>query len=599
MKILAILCLVVISTVLLSGCQNFSHYSNEGDSKIKVINLNKLNEKIYENIGKGRVYAAEFSPNEKILAVGTSISIIFYDTSDYQELRTIPANFVEELEWSPSGNFLAVAELSRFYVYDYSLDKIIQMQDGDQALSTDQISWSPNGNYVAATNLLMYHANAWVWDITSTNKIYDLALKSEFGVYKYANGVSWSPDSKSLAVSFLISNLNGTNPPSQSQLVLWNLTENDPTIVAQWFIPNYSTQESVVPAPSTGKVYWTPDGRFIVITSYNNVSIVDAESGDLHQKFTVPQSILNIWLRNEKLILISGDKSLTVQVYNIPDFNKIDETKYLENPFCSAVQMQFSRCNFQNASISPSASTLVTSSSFYDGFHVLNLRNNVSLKSVFLGSHWNNDLAFSPDSRYVAALGQDGLVRSYNIDDLILLSAIDYKDNLIWTDDGKLKTKLSQSKADYLQLNGNYLEQATEISPDGKLSAHIEGEPTSECFLIFCSTDTRYKLTINNINSNEILRSVEFRNTSMEIKWSPDSNWLITAGDPIDMSASNFGLVIVPIENQKQVFLVADTGPIKGIDWSKNGKYIGVTGYNGIIRIFIVGELIDSFLSNR
>jgi len=577
LKYLEILCLAVISVVLLSSCQNSSRHIEEVDSNIKTIKLQMLDEQIYKTIGEGRFYTADFSPDEKILAVGTSVSIIFYDTSNYQEIRTIPASFVDKLKWSPNGNFLAVAEGSQFYIYDYSLNKVIELQDGEQVLNTDQISWSPNGKYIAATTLLMYHANAWVWEVSSTNKISDLALKNEFAVYKYANGVHWSSDSTKLALSFNISDMNNLSTPSQ--LTLWDFATKSPKLISQWVLPDYRPDKGEVPQSGSGTVYWTPDDKFIVVASSSNITVLDASNGDIKKQIVTSQQILTVWLSNKKLILVTGNKSIIIQAYNIPDLEKLGEIKYSENSICVPAQIQFNSCGFENASISPSASTLITSNSFNDEFYVLSAKDEVALKSIFLGSHWNNDLAFSSDNRYVVTLGQDDLVRSYSIDDLELIDTVNYNDSSIA----------------YLHLNGKYTEQATEISPDGKLSAHIEEDTSSECFLIFCTPGTKYKLTISRISSNEILRSIGLQKTSMEISWSPDSNWLITAGDPTDGSIPNFGLIIVPIETNKQAFLITNIGPIKGLDWSDDGKYIGETGYNGVIRIFMAKELLDSF----
>ncbi len=81
----------------------------------------------------------------------------------------------------------------------------------------------------------------------------------------------------------------------------------------------------------------------------------------------------------------------------------------------------------------------------------------------------------------------------------------------------------------------------------------------------------------------------------MEIKWSPNSNWLITTGSPAGDPAQDFGLILVPIETNKKILEVNNTGPIKGLDWSANGGYIGETGPSGVIRIFNAEKLISSF----
>lgn len=583
---------LLLLMTLLNACQNPNQPMAEPINNIKVLNLNEINTDVYKTIGEGRFYTSKFSPDNKILAVGTSISIIFYDTSNYQKLKTIPSH-TEILEWSPDGNKLAALGGSRLFIYDYALDKVIELEDGTEAHGGEQISWSPDGKYIASPVLLMYHSDVWVWDAQTGEKKYELSLKTQFlaTTYDHAEGLDWSSDGKKLAVSFRV--VNSSNIPSQ--LTVWDLSRKKPTLVKQWDVPDFMLKNDEIPHSSFGKVYWTSNDKILTVASSNNISILDAYNGKIINKLIFPEIIHDIYIGASTITLISGTKNLTAQTYSFPEFEEVRKIQYTENVFCDSSEIKYNSCHYEFVNLSSDISSSVLGNSSRDEFHVWDLNSNIISKSIFLNSHWNSDLAFSPDSKFVAVLRHDRYVRSYEVENLNLISEIDYAGKLLWSENGEL-TKAKDQSDDYFILNEKYEQEITSTSPDGKLSAHIEEDVEAECFLFACTPGSKYKLSISLVETNKIIETIGLERPSMEIKWSPDSKWLITTGDPIqDMKTVNFGLIIISTEGIKPILLITNTGSIKGIDWSDNGKLIAATGYNGIIRIFNFDKIITIY----
>src|SRR5690349_6177819 len=66
---------------------------------VKQVDIQSLGTDSYKTIGQGRIYDTEYSPDNQILAVGTSVGVILYETKSYKVIESIPANFVERLAW--------------------------------------------------------------------------------------------------------------------------------------------------------------------------------------------------------------------------------------------------------------------------------------------------------------------------------------------------------------------------------------------------------------------------------------------------------------------------------------------------------------------
>ena len=69
----------------------------------------QLPEGATKRMGKGDIYQMQFSPDDTVLAVATSIGILIYDAKTYQEIALLTEHnaVVNSLAFSPDGQTLA------------------------------------------------------------------------------------------------------------------------------------------------------------------------------------------------------------------------------------------------------------------------------------------------------------------------------------------------------------------------------------------------------------------------------------------------------------------------------------------------------------
>jgi WD40 repeat protein len=470
-------------------------------------------------------------------------------------------------------------------------------------------------------------------------------------------------------------------------MVVWDLKDQTPKVYKQWIIPTLLLNG----------VEWTPDGKYIIlggapiiIFSTEDGSILNkldapysgrfAISSDGKQLF-VPASVATANSPYGKLIVPLGKTDTSVSAYTIPELVKIhDFTGRIYSP--------------ETVDISPSGNYLVAGDDMSDGFEVWETQSQKIVNSVYLGSHWNDDLEFSPNGEMFAALGRDNKVRLYNPDNGALLETVDgfypgFIEDVYWSSDGtviawqgeesdlrrywqiwdmktnnkelgeddvrsilKIGALQNQKKVATItsgrllvwtfdEKNNEYSKTANTIinnsdfwvrcvdwSPDyERLAVCDRSRETEKMFLeIFTSQlqtlsiieekrnvdyyilgwspdgkwlatiDSNYEshgafLTVRSADSLDIHFVYKIESANDVLSWSPDGNWLITISSP-----DQYGLTIYPVDGKgKPLQIIQGTGRIDSVDWSPDGKYIVVSGANGIIYLYNAEKILDEY----
>jgi len=348
--------------------------------------------------------------------------------------------------------------------------------------------------------------------------------------------------------------------------------------------------------------------------------------------------------------------------------------------------------------ISPEGKSIVAGDSFVDGFDVWDISRHEISKSVLLGSHWNDDVKFSPGGSQFVALGRDNNIRLYNTENFMLANEIQgvkvpsLHAKVYWSEDGnkivwngenengesilqiwdtstKEKSIINNSEETFdfeilknairttrgndstyqvwsREQNGDYeltakilrdpnysildsswssnyeelavcftdllndraklvvfgpeLKTLVEIedrkierfdapawSPDGKWLATID---ETLCGAILCQGNNSV-LTVRSADTLQTHLAHKIEPAGYTIKWSPDSKWLVATGSPMER-----GLTIYSVDQAlPPLQIVEPTGTIESIDWSSDGKFIVVTGYNGVIYLYKADKILDRF----
>lgn len=339
----------------------------------------------YIRTGGGRVQTVAYAPDDKHLAVGTTSSLRLYNTSDYEIEQLLPTqNSVENIIWSPDSTLLLANIGSEVVVYDASTGQPLRsLQHTQDAIVGEpgEIAWSPDGKYIASVALLLYHAEAWIWEVASGERIFTLENDASF---PYAEGVSWSPDGKYLAVSYRYSS---SLRARTDEIYLWEINTS-PRVTTQWSLP------------AAGNINWSPDSQSLLMSSYDAFYLIDAASGAILKQMPLG-GIDSFELSSQGDQVAVGAGRDSVVIYTIPD---LKERQRLNGLWDGA----------ESISWSPSGDTMAASSTFVDGFFVWSVADGTLLHHVELQSHWFESISWSPDNQTVIVGGRDNRVYLYS-----------------------------------------------------------------------------------------------------------------------------------------------------------------------------------------
>ena len=368
--------LFVCISVLLSGCTQDKDYTQWG-----------LPEGAKLRIGMGRVEDLQFSPDGQLLAVATSVGIWLYDTETYAPHNLIAANQggITTIAFSADSRRLACGSghytLSVWDVRSGNLLKTFGLEKSNpevvwEPMSVASVAFSPDGRKLMS--FARHEDTLRVWDVRTGN-----LLKT----FKYrrvpANSAAFSPDGQTLAL--------GCGDWEFGSVNLWN--------------PETGEHRDILGVAQVVSMAFSPDSqRLAVVTGYDDKALyvwdVHTEKR-LHKLTGHTGSIYALAFSANDRIVAGGRKDDTT--LRMWDARTGDLLKTFKGHTDLVRALAFS----------PNSDTLASASSD-NTLRLWNPETGHQKKVLMEHIGWGNDVVFSPDGEWFASISWDDKIRLWD-----------------------------------------------------------------------------------------------------------------------------------------------------------------------------------------
>ncbi len=330
--------------------------------------------------GIGGVNVVKWSPDGKLIALGTTSGIFFYDADSKQLTRFINTNYdVIEMTFSPDGNLILAGSLD-------GQVKVWQIENGEPAqdfgnskssAKVTAISYSPNGK-----NLAIGHEDGTIhyYVADQTNPVMTV----------------WQPQSvQALAIS------------SDNRFLYVSNGENK---IIVWDIAFQKVDSELVSSVPINKFDMSRNGQFLLSAGNGNAAYLwDMFEGHVVSSFSNLGGIVTDleFSNDDKLVVISLNNG-TIKVFAIPapaDYSKA------QRPLAT---MQGLSETARSVTFSPDQG-LVASGNWKDGLKIWNTQTGNEVFTLEGHMAGINELYFSPDGTWLVTAHEDKIVRVWDV----------------------------------------------------------------------------------------------------------------------------------------------------------------------------------------
>lgn len=457
--------------------------SNSSDAeKIKPENIDKL--QIIGKWGKGNVYGAALSPDEKTLAVATATGVYLYDNETLQQKQFIDLPIVAEqnklysfrqaISFSPDGNLLAIAH-NGIKIWNLSTNKYEKWIDNRIAdYKAVHIAFTPHGNAIVVMSMGTYQpcdstgGNFALYDIKTQDLLYNdyFCPESSLFYFNFTDNGSVIFVGKIRDDSDWINKVSFVNAATGNLLRELNFKENIESVSpdgSKISIRNSGASEIIDTITQKkvnsvdGIAIFLPESQNLLIAKEESVQIVTSESktvcsfeNSLRLTFDVYRSTYTI--ARDKLVFWNSLHQ-NVEIWDLTQCKLInqlfiptgqDSLRYSNNGFFLATSSSsgvhlfdgksgkhiFSIPGARDYDFSKDSKTVVAISgvdiSFWD------LISGKKVKTIPTDSEYTYHVSLNPDGKIVATIDYDG-VHLWDVKNRSLLSTISGRfENISW-----------------------------------------------------------------------------------------------------------------------------------------------------------------------
>ncbi len=182
-----------------------------------------------------------WSPDGKLIAVGTSDGIWLHDATDLTPVRQLTSvRFVVSLAWNPIGNTIASDGVN---IWDVETGELLKRLVDDSKVKATSAAWSPDGSRLAAG---LTDNSLRVWDGETGDEVFKVVADTALD---WARIITWSADGRFIAARRQLS-IGG-----EIQIVLWDLDSGQAHRAWKYEL-------------SITSLKWSPDGKLLATTTW-------------------------------------------------------------------------------------------------------------------------------------------------------------------------------------------------------------------------------------------------------------------------------------------------------------------------------------------
>ena len=327
-------------------------------------------------LGKGSISEIQYSPDGQFLAVASGIGIWLYDVTAHQEVSLLTAHTrgVDSLAFSPDGHTLASGSTDAIILWDRNTGAEKRFTGHTHWISS--LAFSPNGKTLASDSR---DGTIRLWDVVTGEQKWTLEKDSD-----RANMLSFTPNGRTLvSVSW------------EDKISLWNSITGE-----------RGKTFALHPDCSITGAGFSPDGKTIAIGSDNGTTYLhDLDTGELKMTLTGHQEHV------DNLAFSPDGKTLATSSH-------IDETIRLWDAHTGKHKKTFTAPHaryIRGLAFSPDGKTLASGSG--DGTIRLWDAQTGNEKHTFTGhSERIYSVAFNPNGDIIASGSTNGIINFWGAD---------------------------------------------------------------------------------------------------------------------------------------------------------------------------------------
>ncbi len=493
------------------------------------------------------VWGADFSPDGKVLATGSSDNTIrLWDLSARKTVRTFSGhtNAVwSNIFFSPDGKSLLTGSADgTARLWDVTTGQTVQVFSGHTAAVND-VAFFPDGKSVVSGGV---DFTARIWDVATGQTLHILTGHSD-GITRLAV----SPDGKYVVTGSV-----------DRTARLWDASTGKQVRV-------FDHPEVCVSAFA-----YSPDGKYFASGCEDYVAkLWEASTGQMVREFSGHAGdVLGIEFSPDGRFLLTGGSDRTALLWDLATGETI-------RSFAGHTS------SIQTVTFSPDGHQIATTSN--DGIVRVWSLQTASIGMQFIGHNANlKQASFSPDGKYIVTAGIDGTARLWNTQTgepiVTLTGHADEARGAVFSPDGEIVLTASADGTaklwdaitgkELLRLEGHTdAVNRVVFSPDGK-------------YIVTASWDGSARVWDPRTGETKVIYTNQGPGHVNWVAFSPDGKFVATSGD--DGTARIWD----PLTGNDLMIFKGHSDRVSGVAFSPDGKYLVTCSLDGSVRLWEVSS---------